>query len=112
VRGRASWLVAAMFGANLSKVNTDLANGTSAAQGLFIEMFMTAQLVFVILMLAAGESRDTFIAPVGIGLAQLIAELTGGLSVCNRVKCSMLTLIMGVYYTILVGTVCYLTLGL
>lgn len=66
-----------MFGADLSKVNTVLAPGTSVAQGLFIEMFMTAQLVFVILMLAAEKSKDTFIAPIGIGLALFIAELTG-----------------------------------
>lgn len=73
----AGGLVGAMFGADLSKVNTILAPGTSTAQGLFIEMFMTAQLVFVILMLAAEKSRDTFIAPIGIGLALFIAELTG-----------------------------------
>ncbi|KAG8163549.1 hypothetical protein KVR01_006846 [Diaporthe batatas] len=73
----AGGLVGAMFGADLSKVNTILAPGISAAQGLFIEMFMTAQLVFVILMLAAEKSRDTFIAPLGIGLALFMAELTG-----------------------------------
>ncbi|KAI7780652.1 Aquaporin-1 [Diaporthe eres] len=72
----AAGLVAAMFAADLAKVNTVLARGTSAAQGLFIEMVMTAQLVFVILMLAAEKSRDTFIAPVGIGLALFSAELT------------------------------------
>lgn len=66
-----------MFGADLSQVNTVLARGTSTAQGLFIEMFMTAQLVFVILMLAAEKSKDTFIAPVGIGLSLFLAELTG-----------------------------------
>ena len=73
----AGGLVAAMFGADLSQVNTVLAPGTSIAQGLFIEMFMTAQLVFVILMLAAEKSKDTFIAPVGIGLSLFLAELTG-----------------------------------
>lgn len=73
----AGGLVAAMFGADLSQVNTVLAPGTSTAQGLFIEMFMTAQLVFVILMLAAEKSKDTFIAPVGIGLSLFLAELTG-----------------------------------
>lgn len=76
-------LVGAMFGADLSKVNTILAPRTSAAQGLFIEMFMTAQLVFVILMLAAEKSRDTFIAPLGIGLALFMAELTGRIDLCN-----------------------------
>lgn len=95
----AGGLVAAMFGADLSKVNTVLSPGISVAQGLFIEMFMTAQLVFVILMLAAEKSRDTFIAPIGIGLALFIAELTGRLGSFNRAECLMLTMILGVYYT-------------
>ncbi|KAK2602883.1 hypothetical protein N8I77_009385 [Diaporthe amygdali] len=73
----AGGLVAAMFGTDVSNVNTILVSGTSTAQGLFIEMFMTAQLIFVILMLAAEKSKDTFIAPVGIGLALFICELTG-----------------------------------
>jgi len=46
-------------------------------QGLFIEMFLTAQLVFTIFMLAAEKHRGTFIAPVGIGLSLFIAELFG-----------------------------------
>lgn len=58
-------------------VITNLTNGTSIAQGLFIEMFLTALLVFVILMLAAEKSSATPIAPVGIGLALFTAELAG-----------------------------------
>lgn len=75
----AGGLVSAMFsGTNgITKVNTTLAPETSIAQGLFIEMFMTAELVFVVLMLAAEKSKDTFIAPIGIGLALFVAELTG-----------------------------------
>ncbi|ROW09269.1 hypothetical protein VPNG_05868 [Cytospora leucostoma] len=61
----------------VSNVNTTLAPGTSIAKGLFIEMFMTAELVFVVLMLAAEKSKDTFLAPIGIGLALFVAELTG-----------------------------------
>jgi aquaporin related protein len=45
--------------------------------GLFLEMFMTAELVFVIFMLAAEKHKATFLAPVGIGLALFIAELAG-----------------------------------
>ncbi|KAI9645271.1 Aquaporin-1 [Ciborinia camelliae] len=56
---------------------TTLAGGTSISRGLFIEMFLTAQLVFTIFMLAAEKHRGTFIAPIGIGLALFIAELTG-----------------------------------
>ncbi|KAL6251456.1 Aquaporin-1 [Rhinocladiella similis] len=58
-------------------VRTSLGGGTSIAQGLFIEMFLTAQLVFTIFMLAAEKHRATFIAPVGIGLSLFIAELMG-----------------------------------
>jgi len=52
-----------------------LSGGTSIAQGFFIEMFMTAMLMFAVLMLAAEKHRSTFLAPVGIGLALFIAEL-------------------------------------
>ncbi|KAI1079624.1 aquaporin-like protein [Whalleya microplaca] len=58
-------------------VQTGLGAGTSVVQGLFIEMFLTAQLVFTIFMLAAEKHRGTFIAPIGIGLSLFIAELMG-----------------------------------
>ena len=72
----AAALVSCMFPGPLA-VETSLSNGTSIAQGLFIEMFLTAELVITILMLAAEKTRATFIAPVGIGLALFVAELTG-----------------------------------
>ncbi|KAI9740082.1 MAG: hypothetical protein M1818_004833 [Claussenomyces sp. TS43310] len=58
-------------------VRTSLGGGTSIVQGLFIEMFLTAELVFTIFMLAAEKHKGTFIAPVGIGLSLFIAELMG-----------------------------------
>lgn len=66
-----------MFPGDIAATNTTLGGGTSIAQGLFIEMFMTAELVFVVLMLAAEKSKDTFIAPVGIGLALFVAMMAG-----------------------------------
>ena len=72
----AAGLVSCMFPGTLA-VETQLTSGTSIAQGLFIEMFCTAELVFAILMLAAEKSKATFIAPVGIGLALFVAELGG-----------------------------------
>ncbi|ATZ45287.1 Bcaqp2 [Botrytis cinerea B05.10] len=54
-----------------------LAPGTSIAQGLFLEMFFTIELVFTILMLAAEKTKVTFVAPVGIGLSLFVAELMG-----------------------------------
>lgn len=72
----AAALVSCLFPTPLV-VETSLGNGTSIAQGLFIEAFLTAELLITILMLAAEKSRATFIAPIGIGLALFIAELTG-----------------------------------
>jgi len=48
----AAALVSAMFPGPLT-VQTNLGGGTTIVQGLFIEMFLTAQLVFTIFMLAA-----------------------------------------------------------
>ncbi|QIW99324.1 hypothetical protein AMS68_004842 [Peltaster fructicola] len=56
---------------------SDLAPDTSVVRGLFIEMLLTAELVFTIFMLAAEKHRATFLAPVGIGLALFIAEMVG-----------------------------------
>ncbi|CZT03872.1 related to aquaporin [Rhynchosporium agropyri] len=57
--------------------NVQLTKGMSVAQGLFLEMFLTTELVFTILMLAAEKTKATFVAPVGIGLALFVAELFG-----------------------------------
>ncbi|KAK3646365.1 Aquaporin-1 [Elasticomyces elasticus] len=72
----ASAVVSGLFPGPLN-VATSLGGGTSIVQGLFIEMFLTALLVFTILMLAAEKHKGTFLAPIGIGLALFIAELAG-----------------------------------
>jgi len=72
----AAGLVQCMFPGDLN-VRTQLGGNTSIVQGLFIEMFLTAQLVFTIFMLAAEKHKGTFIAPVGIGLALFVTELSG-----------------------------------
>lgn len=71
-------VVAALFPGPLA-VSTRLNGETSLVQGFFIEMLMTAQLVFTTIMLAAEKHKATFLAPVGIGLSLFIAEL-GGMS--------------------------------
>ena len=58
-------------------VRTSLGGGTSIVRGLFIDMFLTSDLVFTIFMLAAEKHKGTFIAPIGIGLSLFIAELVG-----------------------------------
>lgn len=72
----AAAVVSCLFPGPLN-VETGLGGGASIVQGLFIEMFLTAQLVFVIIMLAVVKHRSTFLAPVGIGLAFFLAELCG-----------------------------------
>lgn len=72
----AAALVKCMFPGPLA-VSTTLSGGTSPAQGVFIEMFLTMLLVFTILMLAAEKHYATFMAPVGIGLALFVDMLAG-----------------------------------
>ncbi|OCK74463.1 aquaporin-like protein [Lepidopterella palustris CBS 459.81] len=58
-------------------VSTTLGAGMSIARGVFLEMFLTALLVFTIFMLAAEKHKATYLAPIGIGLALFVAELVG-----------------------------------
>ncbi|KAK0730157.1 aquaporin-like protein [Lasiosphaeris hirsuta] len=73
----AGGLVSAMFPVDIAKANSVLGGGASVSQGLFMEMFFTALLVFVVLMLAVEKSKDTFLAPIGIGLALFVAMIAG-----------------------------------
>src|SRR5690349_7084873 len=52
-----------------------LKNGTSITQGLFIEMFLTGQLVLTVYFLAVEKHRSTFLAPIGIGISVFIAHI-------------------------------------
>lgn len=58
-------------------VTNSLGSGTNTAQGLFIEMFLTAQLVLTVYFLAVEKHRATFLAPVGIGVSVFIAHMAG-----------------------------------
>lgn len=73
----AGGLVKGLFPSPVSMAQTMLAPGVSTVRGLFIEMFLTALFIFTILMLAVEKSKDTFIAPLGIGLALFAAEIPG-----------------------------------
>ncbi|KAK8118177.1 aquaporin rerated protein [Apiospora kogelbergensis] len=66
-----------LFPGDYSGTITSIAPGVSRIQGLFGEMFLTAFLMFTILMLAGEKSRTSFVAPVGIGLALFVAQLAG-----------------------------------
>ena len=52
----AAAVVSVLFPGPLS-VRTSLGGGTTVTQGLFIEMFLTAELVFTIFMLAAEKHK-------------------------------------------------------
>lgn len=93
----AAAVVACLFPGPLL-VNTTLQNGTSIAQGLFIEMFLTAELIITVLMLAAEKWKATFLAPVGIGLSLFVAELTGE-PVRSKLPASHANHTQGVYFT-------------
>ncbi|KAM0792508.1 hypothetical protein ACM66B_005178 [Microbotryomycetes sp. NB124-2] len=56
-------------------VSNALTPGVSTGQGLGIELFTTAMLVFTVLMTAAEKSKATFLAPVAIGLALFVGHL-------------------------------------
>lgn len=58
-------------------VDTVLGGRTSITRGLFIEGFLTAQLVFVILMLAVEKQRSTCLALIRIGMAFFLTGLSG-----------------------------------
>lgn len=72
----ASAMVVGIFPSPLD-VNTTLSQHTSRARGVWIEAFLTAELIFTILMLAKEKHRSTFMAPVGIGLALFISQMVG-----------------------------------
>ncbi|KAJ5163844.1 uncharacterized protein N7500_005674 [Penicillium coprophilum] len=72
----AAGVTSALFPGPLN-CETRLGGGASISQGLFIEMFLTTQLVFVIIMLAVVKHKSTYLAPVGIGLAFFVAEMIG-----------------------------------
>ena len=71
-----SFVVKALFPGPLA-VTTTLSLPTSEVQGMFIEMMLTAQLVFTIFMLAVEKHRATYLAPLGIGLSLFAAEMAG-----------------------------------
>jgi aquaporin related protein len=95
----AAAVVQAMVPGDISATQTTLSPGTSMAQGVFIEMFMTAELVFVVLMLAAEKSKDTFIAPIGIGLALFVAMMGGTLFFLPFRRVQLELINTGVHYT-------------
>ncbi|KAH9868742.1 hypothetical protein J1614_007814 [Plenodomus biglobosus] len=94
----AAGMVSTLFPGPLS-VRTTLSAETSIVRGLFIEMFLTAQLVFCIFMLAAEKHRSTFIAPIGIGLALFVAEMAGEENIPNIDTDIDVLTVPGVYFT-------------
>lgn len=57
------------------QVDNSLGGGASITQGLFLEMFLTAQLVLTVYFLAVEKHRGTFLAPIGIGISVFVAHI-------------------------------------
>lgn len=72
----AAGLVSAIFPGKLQAENS-LSSGISPVQALALETVLTFELVLTILMLAVEKSRTSFMAPLAIGLALVIAHLIG-----------------------------------
>ena len=58
----AAGVVQGIITGDIKTVETTLGPNMSVAQGLFLEMFLTAMLIFTILMLAVEKSKDTFVS--------------------------------------------------
>lgn len=54
---------------------TTLSDSISLTRAVFLECFLTANLVLVIFMLAIEKHHATAVAPIGIGLALFTAEM-------------------------------------
>lgn len=59
------------------KVANTLGDRTTAVQGLFLEVFLTSQLVLTVYLLAVEKHRATHLAPVAIGISVFVAHLAG-----------------------------------
>jgi len=77
VAGIAAAAVASGLTPGPLNVSNKLVDGVSHTRGLFIEMFLTAQLVLAVLVLAVEKHKATFLAPVGIGLALFVVHMAG-----------------------------------
>ncbi|EME85856.1 uncharacterized protein MYCFIDRAFT_99603, partial [Pseudocercospora fijiensis CIRAD86] len=62
---------------NMGRVYTSLTAGTSVAQGLFLEMFLTSLLVIVAIIFVPRTGALSFMAPLGIGLALFVGIFAG-----------------------------------
>lgn len=71
----ASGLVIGLLPGEGIQAQTSLGDGISVVRGFFLEVFLTAQLVLAIFMLAIEKHQATAVAPIGIGLALFIAEM-------------------------------------
>lgn len=72
----AAAIIDALTPGPLSVANS-LGPNVNTAQGLFMEMFLTAELILTIFMLAVEKHRGTFLAPIGIGTALFMGHMVG-----------------------------------
>lgn len=72
----AAGLVSGLFPGPFGVQNT-LGAGTTEVQGVLIEMVLTTELIFTIMMLAVEKHRASFAAPLGIGIALFLGHFIG-----------------------------------
>jgi aquaporin related protein len=72
----AAAFIPAMFPGQLA-IETRLSGQMTPIQGYLVETFLTAEFVFVIILLAVEKHRLANLAPIGIGIALFLTELCG-----------------------------------
>lgn len=73
----AAAVAALVPGEGMPGVDTALGGGASVAQGFFIEVLLTAELVFVVLMVGVERHRGRFMAPAAVGTVFFLTQLVG-----------------------------------
>lgn len=73
----AGLLVNVIFPGGVGPANTTLSDYVSPARGLFMELFFTAQLVLVVLLLATEKRAARGLIPFGVGLALFVIVVAG-----------------------------------
>lgn len=66
-----------MLPRDITLTNTNTSPGISIAQGVFVKIFIIAQLVFLVSMLFDRKSKDTYLALIGTRLVLFVASIGG-----------------------------------
>ncbi|ORY58707.1 aquaporin-like protein [Pseudomassariella vexata] len=73
----AGLLAEVIYPGSIGKANTTLGTRATTVQGLFMELFFTAQLMLIVLFVGSEKSKDSIIIPISVGLAVFAGQLAG-----------------------------------